>query len=118
MADQQLTPVRKQDIDSLAEKLDALAATMTDGERAALARVILNAASATRSQDTSNQVLPGFAGPLASNLAIGSNFRPEGQGQPIVPISPGQLHSKERVFFRGVSRFGGTGTTEIPQQSP
>lgn len=117
MPEQQLVPVKKEDIDSLAEKLDALAATMTEGERAALARVILNAAAATRSQDTSSQVLPGFAGPLASNLAMGSNFTPEGQGQPIVPISPGQLRSKERVFFRGITR-GGRPSSGIEPQGP
>lgn len=100
----ELVPVTREDIESLAEKLDGLAASMTNGERAALARVILNAAASTKSEDTTHYSHPGFKGPLASNLALGSNFTPSGQGPPIVPIKLGELRSKERVFFRGVTR--------------
>ena len=94
----ELAAVRREDIESLAEKLDALAVTMSMGERAALARVILNASTAARSER-----VPDFSGPLASSLAIGANFTPDGQGQPVRPIAPGELHSKERVLFRGVT---------------
>ena len=99
-----LVPVTKHDIESLAEKLDGLAASMTDGERAALARVILNAASASRAADPKGSAYSAFTGPLATSLAVGSNFRPEGQGPPVVAIQPGELRSKERVFFRGITR--------------
>ncbi len=93
-----LAAVRREDIESLAEKLDALALTMSIGERAALARVILNASTAARTER-----VPDFSGPLASSLAVGANFTPAGQGKPVAPIAPGELHSKERVLFRGVT---------------
>lgn len=96
---EELAPVHHEDIESLAEKLDALAATMTLGERAALARVILNAASASRSEKVSE-----FSGPLATSLAVGANFTRKGQGPPVAPITAGELRSKDRVFFRGVTR--------------
>ncbi len=99
-----LVPVTQNDIESLAEKLDGLAASMTDGERAALARVILNAAQASRSYEAGATSRAAFSGPLATSLAVGSNFTPEGQGPPIVAIQPGELRSKERVFFRGITR--------------
>lgn len=93
--------VEHEDIESLAEKLDALAASMTEGERAALARVILNAASVSKAE--SGPVLQ-FSGPLATSLAQGANFTGTGQAPPVIPISPGELRSKERVYFRGVTR--------------
>ncbi len=94
-----LATVGREDIESLAEKLDALAVTLNEGERAALARVILNAASASRTEKVSD-----FTGPLATSLGVGANFTPKGQGSPVAPITPAELRSKERVFFRGVSR--------------
>ena len=94
-----LAAVSHEDIESLAEKLDTLAATLTEGERAALARVILNAASVWRPK-----TVPEFSGPLATSLAVGANFTPKGQATPVAPITPSQLRSKDRVFFRGVTR--------------
>jgi hypothetical protein len=99
--DHDLASVRHEDIESLAEKLDALAASMREGERVALARVILNAASVSKSE--SDPVLQ-FSGPLATSLAQGANFTKDGQLRPIIPISLGELRSKERVYFRGVTR--------------
>jgi hypothetical protein len=93
--------VKHGDIESLAEKLDALVSSMTAGERAALARVILNAASVARAE--SGHALK-FSGPLATSLALGANYTDTGQAAPIKPISPGELRSKERVYFRGVTR--------------
>ena len=62
--------VTAKDIESLAEKLDVLAASMNHGERAALARVILNAATAARREGQ-----PGheFTGPLANSIAVGGD---------------------------------------------
>lgn len=93
------TQVRREDIESLAEKLDALALTLGAGERAALARVILNASTAARSDR-----VPDFSGPLASSLAVAANFTGAGQAEPVAPIAASELRSKERVLFRGVTR--------------
>jgi len=99
--DSDFVDVHHEDIEALAEKLDALAASLTAGERAALARVILNAASVARSE--SGPVLQ-FSGPLATSLAVGANFTETGQSKPIVPISAGELRSKDRAFFPGITR--------------
>lgn len=99
--DDDFVAVRREDIEALAEKLDALAASMSAGERAALARVILNAASVARSEPGR---IPQFSGPLATSLSLGANFTEHGQSAPIVPISAGELRSKERAFFLGVTR--------------
>ena len=96
-----LTAVRRQDIESLAEKLDALAASMTEGERAAFARVILNAASVAKS---ASQPVLTFSGPLATSLALGANFTEGAQATPVVPITLGELRAKDRAYFRGVTR--------------
>lgn len=111
MKDDEFVAVTEHDVESLAEKLDALAASMSAGERAALARVILNAASASKAQAKGDKHEPAgsgshvtFSGPLATSLALGSNFSPTGQGSPVIPINPGELRSKERVFFRGITR--------------
>ena len=99
--DNDLVSIRHEDIESLAEKLDALAASMKEGERVALARVILNAASTSKSE---TKPVSQFSGPLATSLARGANFKEDGQLPPTVPISLGELRSKERVYFRGVTR--------------
>jgi hypothetical protein len=93
--------VQHRDIESLAEKLDVMVGSLTAGERAALARVILNAASGGR-HGTAHALK--FSGPLATSLALGSNFTEAGQVDPVVAIAPGELRSKERVYFRGVTR--------------
>lgn len=100
--EEEFAKVHHHDIESLAEKLDVLVTSMTPGERAALARVILNAASVARPE--SGHALK-FSGPLATSLAHGANFTHTGQAAPIVAISAGELRSKERAYFRGVTRI-------------
>lgn len=103
-SDSELYAVTAKDIESLAERLDVLAASMGEGERSALARVILNAATAAKSE---RDPITEFSGPLANSIAIGANYTKDGQTAPVVPISIGELRSKERAFFRGVTRSPG-----------
>jgi hypothetical protein len=89
----------REDVESLAEKLDAFAASLNDGERALLSRVIATAALAT---DTSEAE---FSGPLAANLARGANFAEGELAVPKVPvINPGKLRAKDEELFQSLSR--------------
>ena len=99
--DENFHTVTAEDIKSLAEKLDVLAASMSQGERAALARIILNAATAARSE---GHPVHGFSGPLANSIAVGANFTKTGQSAPVAPISKAELRSKARAFFQGITR--------------
>lgn len=100
-SDEKFHTVTAEHIESLAEKLDVLAASMSHGERAALARVILNAATAARRE---GHPVHEFSGPLANSIAVGADFTKTGQSAPVAAISKAELRSKERAFFQGITR--------------
>ena len=94
--------VTHEDVESLAEKLEAFGAGLSEGERAVLTRVISTAAVATEQAEEVQGYGVGFSNALALNLARGSSFN----GSALIPsqtpvINPGSLCAKDEELFQG-----------------
>jgi len=94
--------ITREDVESLAEKLDALALTLNAAERTLLGLAVGHAAEAAAGQGAKG---PAFSTPLAARLALATKFTPDHMLVPNIPkINPGKLRAKDpeppRVSFR------------------
>jgi hypothetical protein len=103
MADEGTGPIAREDIESLAEKLDAFAAGLTEGERRARARVIATAAVATEGGSGSVEGYA-FSSPLALNLGRAASLDLSPSGPDVGVINPGKIRAKDVNLFQGFER--------------
>jgi hypothetical protein len=94
--------ITREDVESLAEKLDALAHTLSSAERTLLGLAVTYAADAATGQGVRAHTL---STPLATRLALAAKFAPDHMLVPNIPkINPGKLRAKDpetpRVSFR------------------
>jgi hypothetical protein len=102
MASPESRDITKEDIESLAEKLDAFAASLPTTERSLLALAISNAARAKAPREKAER----FGNPFASTLGEAVSFA-EGRLQvpaKIPTLNPGKLRAKDDDEFQGFSR--------------
>ncbi len=92
--------VTRKDAESLAEKLDAMAPSLTPSERTLLSRVIANAAIAAGPHPP-GQPVPGFSSPLAGHLALGGGLTENKDigDAALGAVTGGALRAKDVTFF-------------------
>jgi hypothetical protein len=94
-------PITRQDLEALAEKLEAFAASLPTTERSLLGLAISNAARSMEKTERVDQTH--FATPLSKLLAQATNFA-EGRlsvPESVIKINPGKLRAKEEEEFHG-----------------
>jgi hypothetical protein len=95
-------PITREDVESLAEKIEVFAASLTPAERGLLGLAFSNGARHCDRTGAGH----GFATPLSKLLAQATSFV-EGRltvPDSIVTINPGKLRAKEDTEFLGFGR--------------
>jgi hypothetical protein len=95
------TPITKQDVETLSEKMEVFAASLSAAERSLLGLAISNGARHVERASAHH-----FSTPLANLMAQATNFAEGKMTVPdsIVAINPGKLRAKDEEEFQGFKR--------------